>query len=81
MSIFTILSSAVGGPCHTVEFCSDPIFTDPAVIDHCGDIWTDTNECPDEKAGDKCYDEWDAPGKGTCLELYCIRHVQGGFAV
>jgi hypothetical protein len=44
-------------------------------------IWTDTDDCPDEKAGDKCYDEWDAPRKGTCLEFYGIRHVQGSFAV
>ena len=81
MSISIILSSTVGGPCDPVEFCHDSISTDLTVIDHCGDIWTDTDDCPDEKAGDKFYDEWDTPGKGTYLKLYGIRHVQGGFVV
>ena len=80
MSVSIILSSAVAGPCDPVEFCSDSMPTDPTVIHHCGDM-NGYDDCPDEKAGDKCYDEWDAPGKGTCLELYGIRHVQGSFAV
>lgn len=35
----------MGSPCDPQEYCSDKDSTDPVVIDHCEDIWSDIDEC------------------------------------
>jgi hypothetical protein len=60
-------NAIVGSPCNPTEFCDDPSSTDPVVIDHCEDIWTDDDdkeELPlcdseDAKRGEPCRDEGD----------------------
>jgi hypothetical protein len=56
-------NAIVGSPCHPEEFCSDPDSDDPVVIDHCEDIWSDTDKLPicDENTppGVTCIDEGD----------------------